>query len=143
MASPGWLTDLFNPFSPQLIWTAATISVIRAIQTCINPAGQYEEYGLPLEASPHQPTPQTPGAISPLIYTKAIRDFFYGVILLTLRDMQDEKAMTVLIIAGAMMSLADGYVVWGFGNRRTAWRHFGIGPSGPILKVLLPFKKYD
>ncbi|KAL5342674.1 hypothetical protein BJX70DRAFT_355559 [Aspergillus crustosus] len=132
---------MIDPFSPQLIWTIANISVVRAVWCFISPATQYEEFGLPLEQpSSTSPTPsasatttaaqprlQAPneGTISPLIYTKGIRDFAYGVLLLTVRNGKDQNAATVVIMVGALMSAGDAFVVWRFGGQRwkTAWRH--------------------
>ncbi|KAL4863602.1 hypothetical protein BDV12DRAFT_177297 [Aspergillus spectabilis] len=132
------IQQFLDPFSPQLIWTIANISVVRAVWCWIKPTTQYEEFGLPLEQPQSATSPtsnQAPsteqqqdhqqGFISPLIYIKGIRDFCYGVILLALRDSSDPKPLTILIGVGALMSLGDAFVVWRFGAARakTAYRH--------------------
>ncbi|KAL2824238.1 hypothetical protein BDW59DRAFT_87309 [Aspergillus cavernicola] len=121
------IQSFLDPFSSRLIWIIGNISVVRGIRCWISPASQYEEYGLPLEQST-EPTAQS-GATSPLIYVKGIRDFGYGVMLMTLHNMGDERAVTVLVANGALMTLADAFVVWRFGgaHTRTAWQHLLIG----------------
>ncbi|KAL3472037.1 hypothetical protein BJX99DRAFT_262646 [Aspergillus californicus] len=111
-----FLQEYLDPFSSKLTYIVGVISIVRGIQCWVSPARQYDEYGLPQE-----------NAISPLIYAKGIQDYGFGLLLLILNTGGHANAVTLLILVGALMSLADGFVILRNGKKGTAWRHLVVG----------------
>ncbi|KAL3467922.1 hypothetical protein BJX64DRAFT_246495 [Aspergillus heterothallicus] len=103
-----------------------SIRILRGVQALISPGSQYIHHGLPLEGSgsvtsksPSGPQEEHKGTISPLIYTKGIRDIGFGIALFVVSASRDQGNMTLLLGVAALMSLADLVVAVVHGGRRS------------------------
>ncbi|KAL4994497.1 hypothetical protein BDV10DRAFT_188937 [Aspergillus recurvatus] len=110
-----YLPESISPSNPNIGGTIGSLLIVRGIRTFIHPGGQYYELGVPREGSDN-PRAHGAGGISPLIYVKGIRELGYGAALLTLQRLHDTAGLRVLLLIGALMSLADAGVVLVFGR---------------------------
>lgn len=100
------------------------------LHALLRPRQEYARLGLPFDsAQPHQKdlqgayiSEQSPGAVSPLIYIKAIRDVSYGLALVGLQYQGNAAGVTTVTAVVALAALGDGLVVWFRGERVERWK---------------------
>ncbi|KAE8327218.1 hypothetical protein BDV39DRAFT_205072 [Aspergillus sergii] len=119
-------------FSPIPAYVLGTLTLSLGCNALARPGPEYPRFGLPFEsaaslASTHGNNKRTlpPGAVSPLMYIKGIREMSYGLTLLALQYYGQETAVTIFAAVCALVGLADGFVVWANGGKALRMKAFG------------------
>ncbi|QMW46853.1 hypothetical protein COH20_001970 [Aspergillus flavus] len=119
-------------FSPIPAYALGTLTLALGCNALARPGPEYPRFGLPFEsaaspASTHGNNKRTlpPGAVSPLMYIKGIREMSYGLTLLALQYYRQETAVTIFAAVCALVGLADGFVVWANGGKALRMKAFG------------------
>ncbi|KAL4790135.1 hypothetical protein BDV19DRAFT_394379 [Aspergillus venezuelensis] len=124
---PSWVPlDFFDPNSPRLGILIGGACCGRGIRSFLQPGRMYWEYGIPREGSNNAKS-RDDGQVSNLIYVQGIRDLAYALTLYAFGAVHNEQAVTIMLIAGAGISLGDAVVVWIFGRRNyqmVLWHFF-------------------
>lgn len=105
----------------------------RGIMGALSPRSEYGHVGLPLEGAAQSAAATADsdsGAVSPLMYFKAIRELSYGAALMALQQQSQEVALTTLVGILSVVRLADGAVVWWHGGEALRWRAMGHWITG-------------
>ncbi|KAA8642904.1 DUF4267 domain-containing protein [Aspergillus tanneri] len=92
------------------------------------PSHEYQRFGLPYESSGGTSSPRKasrPGAVSPLIHLKGIRETSYGIALIALQYQGQETAVTTIATICAFVGLGDGFVVWKYGGEQLKMKALG------------------
>ncbi|PYI01637.1 hypothetical protein BO78DRAFT_245603 [Aspergillus sclerotiicarbonarius CBS 121057] len=115
-------------FSPILAYVLGTLCLALGINAISRPASEYPRFGLPFESTAvptHANDTPPPGAVSPLMYLKGIRETSYGLALIALQYQGQETALTTLAAILALAALADGLLVWTHGGDTLKMKAFG------------------
>ncbi|GKZ29765.1 hypothetical protein AbraIFM66950_006395 [Aspergillus brasiliensis] len=119
-------------FSPIPAYVLGTLTLALGCHALARPGPEYPRFGLPFESAAassafshgNKRTPP-PGAVSPLMYIKGIRETSYGLTLLALQYCGQETAVTIFAGVCALVGLADGFVVWANGGEALKSKAFG------------------
>ncbi|OOF94010.1 hypothetical protein ASPCADRAFT_209253 [Aspergillus carbonarius ITEM 5010] len=115
-------------FSPVPAYVLGTLILALGIHAIARPGPEYPRFGLPFESAAavstrtkHPP----PGAVSPLMYLKGIRESSYGLALIALQYQGQDTALTTFAAILALTALADGLLVWTHGGDTLKMKAFG------------------
>ncbi|KAL4782337.1 hypothetical protein BJX76DRAFT_292580 [Aspergillus varians] len=112
---PDWVWVFLDPHGARLGTAIAACCMVRGIRCIIQPGSQYYEFGVPREGS-DDPRSRTEGTISPMMYSRGIRDVGYGIGLKLMSNVCEKECLTGLLGVGAIISLGDALVVLRFGR---------------------------
>ncbi|KAI1082898.1 hypothetical protein F5B20DRAFT_488754 [Whalleya microplaca] len=139
------------PAPPIPTYALGTLCLGLGLHSFLAPKREYARFGLPLEqtSKPHRRPSSSArkaggvatavsenGAVSPLVYLKAVREVTYGLSLILLQYAgASDAAVTITTAVISLAGLGDGLVVWAYGGadgRKRAWGHWAafLGLSG-------------
>ena len=127
---------------PAYILGASTIAL--SLHCVIAPRKEYPRYGLPFETpqaaataanknkSSNLSTAVAPGAISPLIYLKGIREASYGAAFIAFQYQGNYAGVTTMAGIMGLAAIADGVLVWLYGGEDGRPKAFGHSVVGSM-----------
>ncbi|PWY75998.1 hypothetical protein BO94DRAFT_473795 [Aspergillus sclerotioniger CBS 115572] len=116
-------------FSPIPAYVLGTLILALGTNAIGRPGPEYPRFGLPFEHAATVPTHANhsppPGAVSPLMYLKGIRETSYGLALIALQYQGQDTALTTFAAILALTAFADGLLVWRHGGDTLKMKAFG------------------